>query len=192
MLRMCSPYFDRALSGEWVEAAERRVELEVPSEQELKDLKLLIKLSYSDCYTHDGGRLLPLATRLRLAVRADTLEFVDALDEIVASLLEGLGFEKVSTCMFQEEPAFLVEGTMPLREEVKQLPLCVFKGLLASDALQLQVENEAYALLIAWMHQSIRPIYFDMGYDEREPAEYEDDERAAPFMEMAPLVRFIT
>jgi hypothetical protein len=45
--------------------------------------------------------------------------------------------------MFQEEPAFLVEGTMPLRE-VKQLPLCVFKRLLASDALQLQVEIKAY------------------------------------------------
>ena len=34
-----SPYFDRALGGEWAEAAERRVELTVADEQELEDLE---------------------------------------------------------------------------------------------------------------------------------------------------------
>jgi hypothetical protein len=45
-------------------------------EQALEDLQLLIKLSYSDSYTHDDGQLLPLEMRLRLAVRAAGLEFV--------------------------------------------------------------------------------------------------------------------
>jgi hypothetical protein len=99
VLRTRSLYFDRALSGEWTEAAERRVELEVADEQELEDLKLLIKLSYSDSYTQDNGLLLPLATRLRLAMRADWLEFVEALDQIVASLAEGLDFEGALVCM---------------------------------------------------------------------------------------------
>lgn len=43
---------------------------------------------------------------------------------------------------------------LPLREDVKHLPLCVFKRLLASEALQLQLENETYPLLMAWLHQS--------------------------------------
>lgn len=47
MLRTLSPYFDKALTGDWIEAAERRVELKVASEQEMWDLKMLIKLSYS-------------------------------------------------------------------------------------------------------------------------------------------------
>ena len=75
VLRTLSPYVDGALSGDWTEAAERRIELTVADEQELEDLKLLIKLSYSDSYTHEGGQLLPIETRLRLAVRADALEF---------------------------------------------------------------------------------------------------------------------
>ena len=40
-----SPYFDKALSGEWTEATARRIELTVEDEQALEDLKLLIKLS---------------------------------------------------------------------------------------------------------------------------------------------------
>ena len=38
-------------------------------------------------------------TRLRLAVRAYALEFVEALDQIVASLAEGLSFEQALTCL---------------------------------------------------------------------------------------------
>ena len=80
LLSASSPYFDKALSGEWAEAVERRIELEVMNEQELEDLQLLVKLSYSSSYTHDGDQLLPLETRLRLAMRADALEFVGAVD----------------------------------------------------------------------------------------------------------------
>ena len=80
-----TPYFDKCLSREWTEAAERRVELTVEDEQEPVDTKLLIKLAYADCYTYHGDELLPLQTRLRLAVRAAVLEFVGAVDQIVAS-----------------------------------------------------------------------------------------------------------
>ena len=100
-----SPYFDKALSGDWAEAAERRVELEVEDEQELADLRLLINLSYSDSYSHDNGQLLPIDTRLRLATRADALEFVGAVDQIVASLPEGLDFEGAMACMGGLPPA---------------------------------------------------------------------------------------
>ena len=102
VLRTLSPYFDRALSGEWAEATERRVELTVDNEQELEDLRLLIELSYSDSYTHNEfGELLPIETRLRLAVRADGLEFVGAVDQIVASLAERLDVEGAFKCIHE-------------------------------------------------------------------------------------------
>jgi hypothetical protein len=94
-----SPYFDKALGGDWAESEQRRVEVTVENEQELEDLKLLIKLSYSDSYTHDDGRLLPLETRLRLAARADGLKFVEAVDQIVESLPLELGFEDAQSCL---------------------------------------------------------------------------------------------
>ena len=81
-----STYFDRSLGGDWAEAAEQRVELALESTQALDDLKLLIKLSYSDSYTHDDGQLLPPSTRLRLAALADALEFVEAVDQLLVSL----------------------------------------------------------------------------------------------------------
>ena len=54
---------------------------------------------------------------------------------------------------------FETYNTLPLREDVKQLPLCVFKRLLKSEGLQLQWENETCPLLLAWLHQSPRPTH---------------------------------
>ena len=78
-----SAYFDKCMEGEWTEAAEVRVEVTVPDEQAGEDLKLLIKLSYSDSYIHDESELLPLETRLRLGVLADGFEFVAAVEQVV-------------------------------------------------------------------------------------------------------------
>jgi hypothetical protein len=64
----------------------------------------------------------------------------------------------------------------PLREEVKQLPLYIFKRLLASEALQLQSENEAYALLAAWAYHS--------------PHVGGGNQRIEAFKELAPLLRY--
>lgn len=202
-----SAYFEKALDGGWTEAAERRVELVVDDEQAVEDLRLLIKLAYSDSYTHDGGQLLPLDTRLRLAALADALEFVEAADQVLKSLPLGLGLEGGGvTCLGDLPPVLeahpdlaairqqvipiVIKGIedweeteadetealvqravdalarylgpvhemfeqratshancLPLRKDVVQLPLCVFKRLLTSEALQLQSENEAYRLL---------------------------------------------
>jgi hypothetical protein len=99
VLRTRSPYFDKSLDGEWAEAAARRVELTVPDQQAAEDLKLLIELSYLDSYVlDDGEQLLPLDTRVRLAVRADSLEFVEAVDQIVESLPLELDFEGAIKC----------------------------------------------------------------------------------------------
>ena len=51
-------------------------------EQAVEDLELRVALSYSTSFSHDGGQLLPLDTRLRLAARADSLEFVEAVDQV--------------------------------------------------------------------------------------------------------------
>ena len=40
-----SAYFEKSLTGDWAETAERCVELSVADEQELEDVKLLIKFS---------------------------------------------------------------------------------------------------------------------------------------------------
>jgi hypothetical protein len=236
VLRTRSPYFDKSLSGEWAEAAERQVELTVEDKQALQDLKLLIKLSYSDSYTHENGRLLPFDTRLRLAARADSLEFVEAVDQVVASLPLGLDFSALITCLEMDLPramadhpgmlharermmALLVKGIeerdeeaseeglallqrgvdalaqllgpvagmfpetvdihnedLVLCDEVLLLPLCVFKRLLASEALQLQLENEAYHLLVTWLWRSEHVK--------------DSEERQALFREMAPLLHY--
>lgn len=63
---------------------------------------------------------------------------------------------------------------MPLREDVKELPPCVLKRLLAIEALQLQLENKAYALLLAWLWQS--------------PHVHYKFERLPLFKELAPLL----
>ena len=132
VLRTHSPYFDKGLSGDWAEAAERRVELAVEDEQAVEDLKLLIKLSYSTSFTHDGGQLLPLDTRLRLAARADSLEFVEAVDQVVASLPLGLDFEGATTCL-AAVPAALEEhaGMEAVRKQVAAL---LAKGIEERDA----------------------------------------------------------
>lgn len=57
--------------------------------------------------------------------------------------------------------------------EVGELPLCVFKGLLVSEALEVQLENVVYSLLIRWV--------FELPHDK--------DTRAA-FKEVAPLLRY--
>ena len=211
VLSACSAYFDRALSGDWAEAVERRVELTVDDEQELEDLKLLIKLSYTDSFNRLNGELLPLPTRLRLAVRADALGFVGALDRIVASLPLGMDLDGAFTCMatlpssLEAHPGMAdvltkavkmvatslgpvagmfedmmqpigFDSMLPLRDIVKVLPLPVFRRLLASEALQLQSENEAFILLVAWMEQS--------------PNVTDDAQHLALFKELAPLLRF--
>ena len=233
MLSASSPYFEKALSGDWTEAVERRVELTVPDEQALEDLKLPIKLSYSDSYTHNNGKLLPLETRLRLAVRADALEFVEALQESVSSLLKGLDFKAAQTVLDdlppvvevhqgmaairrdvvallakgieeredKEEEAAAVESAVDalakalgpvedilgvhddlddndalfLRNEVRKLPLCVFKRLLGSEKLQLQLENDSYQLLRSWLSQI---DYFG------------EDDAQEDFDELAPVLRY--
>lgn len=69
-----------------------------------------------------------------------------------------------------------IHGTMPLRDDVKQLSRGVFKRLLASDALQLQLENEAYSLMLTWLRRS--------------PHVPDDAQRLAFFKELAPLLRY--
>ena len=102
VLSASSPYFDRALSGDWTEAVERQVELTVDDEQEQEDLKLLIKLNYTDSFKRVKGELLPFQMCLRLAVRADALEFVEALDRIVEALPRGLDILGALVCMENE------------------------------------------------------------------------------------------
>lgn len=82
VLSACSTYSARALSGQLTQTTTRRVELTVGNKQELEDFKLLLKLSYSDRYTHDGDQLLPTDTRLRMAALADALEFKEAVDQL--------------------------------------------------------------------------------------------------------------
>ena len=103
-----SAYFQTVLTGEWVEAAARRVELAVADAQELEDLKLLVELSYSGDYMRQDGALLPLDTQLRLGVLADSLVFVDAVDQVVESLPLELSVEGAVE-LFGELPPVLQE-----------------------------------------------------------------------------------
>lgn len=90
----------------------------------------------------------------------------------MATLAKCMGF---FASMF--EPAKeLICGTQPLRNVVKQLSLKVFKQLLESEGLQLQFENDAYALLVAWLRQS--------------PHAQKKRRRAELFKELAPLMRY--
>jgi hypothetical protein len=88
------------------------------------------------------------------------------------------GVETLAKClgpvagMFEAGPG---RGDLPLREEVLALPLCVLKRLLGSEALQLQSENEAFALPVAWVKQS--------------PLCPEDDEQEV-FEQLVPLLRY--
>lgn len=75
-----------------------------------------------------------------------------------------------------EEALYLLDSTVPLRADVKQLSPKVFKQLLASEALQLQLENKAYALLVAWLRQS--------------PHVVGEAQRMALFKELVPLLRY--
>jgi hypothetical protein len=74
------------LGGDWAGSEQRCMEVSVPNEQTVEDMRLPIKLSYSDSYAHDEGRLLLLDTRLRLGVLADGFEFAEALEQVVKSL----------------------------------------------------------------------------------------------------------
>lgn len=66
--------------------------------------------------------------------------------------------------------------SLPVRTDVKELPLKVFKQLLESEALQLQLENDIYVLLLSWLYQS--------------PHVTDDAQRLAFFNELAPLLRY--
>jgi len=185
------------MGGEWAESGEGRVEVTVPNEQAVEDLRLLIKLCYSDSFAYDEGQLLLFDARVRLGLLADGFEFVNALQQQLESLPLELDFEAAQTCLDDLPPALeahsamaairrqvvavLVKGIeeregnaaeeaaataaadalakclgpvaglfegkeegarIALRDDVKQLPLCVLKRLLVSEALQLQLENE--------------------------------------------------
>ena len=204
-----SEYFEKALSGEWVEARERRVELVVHDAQELEDLKLLLKLSCMPDYTCDDGKRLPFATRVRMAVLADSFMFAEAVDQIIESLpldadfdnavafvegrllptlehhpgvaearkgmvdtlIQGIEASKTGSGNEEERAAAAAAGVKALAKCLgpvgglftarsegyvmsPQVPFYTFKHLLASEALQLTSENEAYTLLTAW-HRSI-------------------------------------
>ena len=94
-------------------------------EQELEDLKLLIKLCYSDSHAHDAGALLPIDTRLQLAVRVDALEVVGAVNQLVASLSLGLNFEQALTCLEALPPAVEQHaGISGVRDRAAQVLNC--------------------------------------------------------------------
>ena len=76
--------------------------------------------------------------------------------------------------MFEEGEELVDDLTLALRDVVKQLSLSVFKRLLSSEALQLQLENEAYTLLCAWLWQSPHAL----------------GKEHALFKELAPLLRY--
>jgi hypothetical protein len=78
--------------------------------------------------------------------------------------------------MFVEAAARLINGSLPLRDEVKEMPARAFEALLKSESLQLQSENEPYSLLVAWLQQS--------------PHMTDSARRAAIFKELAPLLRY--
>ena len=67
------------------------------------------------------------------------------------------------------------ESYLELRNDIKKLPLCVFKRLLASDELQLQSENEVYRLLVHWLNET---------------PQVDGDDMDALFEELAPLLRY--
>jgi hypothetical protein len=77
--------------------------------------------------------------------------------------------------MFEAEAASLHKRTLPLRDDVKQLSPGVFKRLLASEALQVQIENEPYHLR-AWLRQSLQTT--------------SKHRQRALFKELAPLLRY--
>ena len=52
------------------------------------------------------------------------------------------------------EAVFKKYSVLPLRSDIKQLPYAAFFHLLASDALQVGSENEAYLLAACWATQS--------------------------------------
>jgi hypothetical protein len=53
-----------------------------------------------------------------------------------------------------EEASGHEEHQLLLRDEVKQLNSMAFFFLLSREALQLQLENDTYALLISWLNQA--------------------------------------
>lgn len=94
-------------------------------------------------------------TELRLGANA----LAELLGPVAAMVTEGPLFPMVDVC-----------------EEVKNLPLSVFKMLLASDALQVQLENDAYILLVSWIMKT--------------PCIDDHRDRIAAFKELVPLLRF--
>lgn len=92
----------------------------------------------------------------------------EGLEAYIKCLASGAG-------VFDETVEGLVEGTRPLRDDVRGLSLGIFRQVLASDALRLQTENEVYALLCAWLQQSPHASYA---------------RRNNQFKELAPLVRY--
>lgn len=93
-----SVWFEEALHGQSYKRT-GRIDLNLENEQEAEDFKLLIKLSYTNSYTHDDGVLLPHAIRLRLAVLAHSFKMEDCTTECLGSLTAGILLEEVITCM---------------------------------------------------------------------------------------------
>lgn len=64
----------------------KTVELTLPEQATVDDLRLLFKLSYSATYVRDNDALLDKPTRLRLAMLAQIYAFDDCVSEVIVSL----------------------------------------------------------------------------------------------------------
>ena len=85
-----SPYFRACLGGEWNEAQTKTVEINLENDQAVQDLKLLLKLCYSDSYIKDEDELLDRSTRIRLAFLGNAFEMQECVGECLGSLADDL------------------------------------------------------------------------------------------------------
>lgn len=93
-----SPYFRSAWACQYEEAKKKIVAIVLEDNQMVQDLRLLLKLNYTDSYVKDDeGVLLEKDTRLRLALLGYAFEFRDCVEEYIASLGEGLTMEDAMT-----------------------------------------------------------------------------------------------
>lgn len=84
-----SPYFAASMESGF--STSRSVNLTLPDEQAVRDLRLLLKLNYTGCYIADEtGATLDYDTLLRLAVLGEAFEFTECLDQCMGFLEDGL------------------------------------------------------------------------------------------------------
>jgi hypothetical protein len=94
-----SQYFAAAFKGPFIESQKRTIELQMGNEQEVLDLQLLLKLSYSGSYTRDGDHLLNMEIRMRLAILANAYEFRECVDEVFLSFVKRSTPGKALSCL---------------------------------------------------------------------------------------------